>query len=163
MTSLVSLATRTVLVVSMVGTGCTDASQKLVAHTDTAVLKLLPGLLERPDRVWWSEQTLGEPGGLGPTDRILLVLLRFQKPRLDRALSHLATQPTGRPTKVAVRTLAHFPSEARSGLQLDSEDSEFYSLSGPIYQGRGVGRSPYLDGFVARIGEDRLLIRLFTR
>lgn len=145
-----------------VRTGETEPTAKTDVHTDKAVLKLLPGLGEQPTHVWWSEQTVGESGGLGPTDRVLLVLLRFSDGSAERAISQLDARPKDATTRIAVSAFTHFPSEARSGLQLDSEDPEFYRLSGPLYEGTGVGRSPYLDGFVARIDNDRVLVRLFT-
>lgn len=37
------------------------------------------------------------------------------------------------------------------------------SVEASVYQGVGVGRSPYLNGVVARVGKDRVLVRLFTQ
>lgn len=126
------------------------------------ILRELITLPATPVEVWFEQTPLGRPGGLGPTDYMLVVVLRFARADLARITS--AAQPLpGSPARIATTAnRAWLPEPVKGAIRPHDESS--VSIRGGQFDAAPFARSPFPSGtFVAVEGGEYVLLVLQTR
>ena len=115
-----------------------------------------------PVEVWFEQVPRGTPGGIGPTDFTLIVVLRF--PRDDVARITRAAQPRpGSPAWLLnVVQRSWLPEPVKLAIQPYDERS--VTIRGEKFDAAPFVKSPYLSGaFVVVEGGEFVLLTLGTR
>jgi hypothetical protein len=115
------------------------------ASHDQEVLRSLLNLPGAPLEASFEQLPRGVPGGLGPTDYVLVAVLRLDKP----TLAHLAqiSQPRpGNPPRISL--LAHrpwFPASVKAAIE--GRDEKSVSIRGRKFDAAPLLKSPYTTGY----------------
>ncbi len=127
-----------------------ERTEAVTVSTDIEALGRLIRLPARPQEAWWQTQALGEAGGLGPSDWLLVAVLRFA-PDAARPLLAGAAQtqlpPGDFPDWALARVLGGGPGESEArACAIDP-----------------FAKPPLLDGACFHLaGADLFLLRLHT-
>ncbi len=131
-----------------------------VSH-DEKLLSAQLNLPGRPLEVSFEQVPRGVPGGFGPTDRILVALLRFDKDGLAR-LAEMSQPRPGSPPRISV--LANrpwFPSAVKAAIE--QQDEVGVAIRGRKFDAAPLLKSPYTSGyFVIVNGSDYVIVSAQT-
>ena len=137
-----------------------EAKAPSVSH-DEATLRSHLSLPGAPLEVSFEQLPRGTPGGLGPTDYVLVALLRFDKP----TLAHLAetSQPRpGNPPRISLLAdRPWFPESVKTAIQ--SRDGTGVAIRGRKFDAATLLKPPYSTGyFVIVDGSDYVIVSAQT-
>jgi hypothetical protein len=138
----------------------TETPAPSVSH-DQALLRSRLNLPSAPIEVSFEQLPRGVSGGLGPTDYVLVALLRFDKP----ALAHLAetSQPRpGSPPRISLLAdRPWFPASVKAAIE--GRDEKGVSIRGRKFDAAPLLKSPYATGyFVIVEGSDYVILSAQT-
>jgi hypothetical protein len=77
-----------------------ENNQQVVVDQTLETLRELITLPATPAEVWFEQLARGTPGGLGPTDYVLIVVMRFNPTELARIKAQAQRRP-GSPPRLA--------------------------------------------------------------
>jgi hypothetical protein len=131
-----------------------------ISH-DEATLRSHLSLPGAPLEVSFEQLPRGTPGGLGPTDYVLVALLRFDKP----TLAHLAetSQPRpGNPPRISLLAdRPWFPAPVRAAIE--GRDGTGVSIRGRKFDATPLLKSPYSTGYFVLVeGTDYVILSAQT-
>jgi hypothetical protein len=121
-----------------------DDPTKSVSHDD----KLLGAQLELPGaplEVSFEQLPRGTPGGLGPTDYVLVALIRFDKDVLARLAATAQPRPGNPPRISSLANRPWFPSVLKAAIERYDEGS--VTVRGRKFDASTLLKSPYTTGY----------------
>ncbi len=137
-----------------------EAPVQSISHDEAAIRSRL-NLPGTPLEVSFEQLPKGAPGGLGPTDYVLVAVLRFDKP----TLAHLAemSQPRpGNPPRISLLAdRPWFPAPVKAAIE--GRDGTGVSIRGRKFDAAPLLKSPYATGyFVIVEGTDYVILSAQT-
>jgi hypothetical protein len=124
-------------------------------------LRNLVTLPATPAEVWFEQVPRGTPGGLGPTDYLLVAVLRFERADLARITATAQRRP-GSPPRLS--TTAHrpwLPEPVKAAIR--PHDDHSVTVRGDKFDAAPFAKSPFLSGtFVAVEGGEYVILVLQT-
>ena len=122
-------------------------------------LKLLINLPASPKEVWFEDVPRGQPGGLGPTDHVLVAVLRLEVAETDRLTKAAASRPGSRISSTANRPW--LPPPVRAAIQ--PYDDHSVTVRGEKFDGAPFVKAPFSAGyFVVVEGGEYVIVSLQT-
>jgi hypothetical protein len=114
-----------------------------------------------PTEVWFQQVPLGKPGGLGPTDYLLVAVIRFQPADLARITSSAQPRPGSPPRISTAANRPWLPEPVRAAIH--PFDDRSVTIRGSKFDASVFAKSPFLSGtFVALEGGEWVLLVLQT-
>jgi hypothetical protein len=114
-----------------------------------------------PSEVWFEQVARGTPGGLGPTDYLLIAVIRFERADLARITSAAQRRP-GSPPRIPLTANRPWLPEPLK-LAIRPYDSHSASIRGDKFDAAPFAKSPFLSGtFVVVEGGEYVLLVLET-
>jgi hypothetical protein len=98
----------------------------------------------RPAEVWYESTPIGEPGGLGPTDYLWVIVMRFDRAVLARLTAGLPRSTTA--ARLGDRTnRPWFPAAVRAAIQRDGADVVVRGqrFDSPLFHHNALGRGSF--------------------
>jgi hypothetical protein len=136
-------------------------SQPEPLSRDSEALSRVIELPVIPIEVWWRGGSMATPGGVGPTDELLLAVLRLEASELRALVGSGGQQSIAEPLRIPKGMLGGLPLEVVSRLVL--EDDEQYRIDGSVFDPAPFARSPFSDGYWAPLSSTFALVYLYTR
>lgn len=133
------------------------------ATVDRRVEKLrdLITLPATPAEVWFEQVPRGAPGGLGPTDYLLVAVMRFDHAQLASVTAAAHRRPGAPPQISATANRPWFPDAVRAATR--PHDDHSVTVRGDKFDAAPFAKSPFLSGyFVAVEGGEYVVLALET-
>ena len=131
-----------------------------VSH-DQAALRSRLNLPAAPLEVSFEQLPKGVPGGLGPTDYVLVALLRFDKATLGRLAETSQPRPGSPPRISLLADRPWFPAPVKAAIE--GRDEKGVSIRGRKFDATPLLKSPYATGyFVIVEGSDYVILSAQT-
>jgi hypothetical protein len=133
------------------------------AGVDRRIEKLreLITLPATPAEVWFEQVPLRKPGGLGPTDYLLVAAIRFQPADLARITSTARSRPGSPPRISTAANRPWLPEPVKAAIHPHDERS--VTIRGGKFDAAPFAKSPFLSGtFVAVEGGEYVVLVLQT-
>ena len=129
-------------------------------HVDK--LQALITLPAKPAEVWFEQVPRGTPGGLGPTDYLLVAVLRFDRDDLARVTDAAQHRPGSPPRISATANRAWFPDAVKGAIR--PFDDHSVAVRGDKFDAAAFAKAPFLSGsFVVVEGGEYVILVLETR
>lgn len=100
--------------------------------------------------------TVGTPGGMGPTDHMLVAVLRFDKPALQHLISVSAQRPNATPRILTATRRDWFPAALKAALSPAEEDT--LTVRGRKFDAESFLKNPYASGYFIVVDGDEYVI-----
>jgi len=124
-------------------------------------LRSLITLPANPTEVWFEQVPRGTPGGLGPTDYLLVAVLRFERAELARVTSAAQRRPGAPPRISAAASRPWFPDAVKRAVR--PYDDHSVAVRGDKFDAAPFAKSPFLSGYVVAVeGGEYLIVVLET-
>jgi AcrR family transcriptional regulator len=124
-------------------------------------LRELIALPAPPVEVWFEQVPRGAPGGLGPTDYLLVAVMRFRPDDLARLTAAAPRRPGSPPRVLAAAQRPWLPEPVKAAIRPHDERS--VTVRGEKFDAAAFAKSPFLSGsFVAVEGGEYVLLVLQT-
>lgn len=155
----------TLFLVTLQGPSCSHKKDSMNQKVDAQVshsaqvLSAQLALPGPPVEVSFEQVSRGSEGGLGPTDRVLVALVRFD----EKTLALLAKEAQPRPgTKIsALANRPWFPAAVRSAIT--HVDDGTFSVRGRKFDAASLLKAPYATGYFVLVeGTDYVIISVQT-
>ncbi len=137
-----------------------ETPARSVSHEQEAIRSRL-NLPTAPLEVSFEELPRGVPGGLGPTDYVLVALLRFDEPTLARLAETSQPRPGSPPRISLLADRPWFPPPVKAAIE--GRDGSGVSIHGRKFDAAPLLKSPYSTGyFVIVEGTDYMILSAQT-
>jgi hypothetical protein len=115
----------------------------------------------QPTEAWYEEVPEGTPGGLGPTDYVLVAVMRFEPHKLAKFGQGAAGKRAGEPRVLSLANRPWFPRPVKTALRVI--DADTVGVRGEQFSGTAFAKGAYSDGsFVIVEGGEYVLLVLGT-
>ncbi len=124
-------------------------------------LRDLIALPATPTEVWFEQVPRGAPGGLGPTDYLLVAVMRFDHAQLASVTATAHRRPGAPPRISAAANRPWFPEPVRAATR--PYDDHSVTVRGDKFDAAPFAKSPFLSGyFVVVEGGEYVILALET-
>lgn len=124
-------------------------------------LRELITLPAAPADAWFEQVPRGAAGGLGPTDYLLVVVMRFDRTRLSTITAAAHPRPGTPPRISATANRPWFPEPVRAATR--PYDDHSVTVRGEKFDAAPFAKSPFLSGyFVVVEGGEYVILALET-
>jgi hypothetical protein len=114
-----------------------------------------------PVEVWFEEVPRGTPGGIGPTDFVMVAAMRFAREDLARVIGAAQPRPGSPPRLSSVAQRPWLPDPIRSAIHPYDDNS--VAVRGNEFDATPFAKSPFLSGtFIAVEGGEYIILVLQT-
>jgi hypothetical protein len=138
-----------------------EKKEEVTVGRRTERLRELITLPAAPAEVWFEQVPLGTPGGLGPTDYLLVAVMRFERADLAHITSAAQRRPGSPPRLAKAADRAWLPTPVKAALHPYDERS--VTVRGEKFDAAPFAKSPFLSGtFVAVEGGEYVVLVLQT-
>ena len=128
---------------------------------DLAVLSRFIRLPQGVEDAKWETITLGEAGGIGPNDWVLVAVLRFKPEALQAVLSASSPKRKGETPSLDQSLLFDwYPNTVRS--ELTAIDGKSFRFEKTSYQPDQFAQSPLLNGYFVPVSKEEIFLFLQT-
>lgn len=125
-------------------------------------LRELITLPATPTEVWFEQVARGASGGLGPTDYLLVAVVRFDHAHLAPVIAAAHPRPGAPPRISATANRPWFPEPVRAAIR--PHDDHSVTVRGEKFDAAPFGKPPFLAGyFVVVEGGEYAILVLETR
>jgi hypothetical protein len=136
-------------------------NEAVAADRRSERLREIIALPAAPAEVWFEQVPRGTPGGLGPTDYLLIAVLRFRPDDLARITAAGQRRPGSPPRVLAAAQRPWLPEPVRAAIRPHDQNS--VTVRGEKFDAAPFAKSPFLSGsFVAVEGGEYVLLVLQT-
>ena len=124
-------------------------------------LRDLIALPATPSEVWFEQVPRGTSGGLGPTDYLLVAVMRFDRAQLASVTAATHRRPGAPPRISATANRPWFPDSVRAFIR--PHDDHSVTVRGDKFDATPFAKSPFLSGyFVVVEGGEYVILALET-
>ena len=143
------------------GMSAMNGKNETVADRRIEKLRELITLPAMPTEVWFEQVPRGASGGLGPTDYLLVVVMRFDRDKLSPVTAAAHHRPGAPPRISATANRWWFPEPVRAAIH--PYDDHSVTVHGEKFDAAPFAKSPFLSGyFVVVEGGQYLILALET-
>jgi len=119
-------------------------NQTVAFDQDLEKLRKLVTLPAPPVQVWYEQVPRGASGGLGPSDYLLIVVMRFKPNELASITAHAQRRPGPLPRITSEANRPWIPEPVKSAIC--PHDDYSVSVRGETFDAADFSKSPFLSG-----------------
>ena len=141
----------------------TQQMQTVAPRTDLDAFARKLTLPEKPASVLYEKVFLGEPGPFGPSDYLLVSVMKFEPDVLDRLVAKMVEKKGGPPRISGRSARPWFPPEVKAAFGPPEGPSGSMTVRGREFDAKPFLRSPLDQGIVLSVtGTTFLIVALQT-
>jgi hypothetical protein len=138
-----------------------ENNQAIAVERSIEKLRGIITLPAAPSEVWFEQVPRGSPGGLGPTDYLLIAVVRFEAADVARITASAQRRPGSPPRLSTAVRRPWLPEPVKAAIH--PYDDQSVTVRGDKFDATPFAKSPFLSGnFVAVEGGEYILLVLQT-